>query len=305
MSQNFGHQDLLVTLDQPKKDWDSKNRPKNTHLGQLKLLLGELAFLLDFVDDLANVTLVYAGAAPGQHIKAVAYLFPDLEMHLYDPAPFAIQETENIHIYQSYFTDEIAEKWANVEKVLFVSDIRSGGDTRDEFEEEVHRNMMMQEKWVRIIKPERFSLKFRIPYTVIERGEKYKYLGGTLIYQAYPKADSMEMRLIGDEENATNPNVVYDSINLEKILFYHNSTIRPLRTFYTNVTTRDNTEYPSTSGLYRDYDSSYFLFTVIRYLEKSSPSMMEMKEKNVLALADKLLFLTYGSKFDLHFRRNN
>ncbi len=304
----FSIKDMIVTMDQPKKDWNPREKLTNTHIGQLKLLSTELAFLLDFQEKKRKygddeTVLVYAGAAPGQHLKAIRYLFPRLQTHLYDPAPFVIHNSSTVHIHNDFFTDETAEEWSNDDGVLFISDVRSrtSGLDRTSFEDEVHHNMMMQKRWVEIMKPESFSLKFRIPYTVIEGGLTYDYLGGTLIYQPYSKADSMEMRLIGHYNN-DDGTIPYDSVSLEKILFYHNSCVRADKHRYVNILTGDKRDYPKSSGYFRDYDSSYYLYTVSRYLE-DYPDVVD--ETDVLSLANKLLSITYGAKFNLadrHYR---
>jgi hypothetical protein len=59
------------------------------HWGQRKLLLTEIDFLnqsLSRKNDIMNV--IYAGSAHGTHIHILFKLFPNLKLHLYDPAVF-------------------------------------------------------------------------------------------------------------------------------------------------------------------------------------------------------------------------
>jgi hypothetical protein len=69
--------------------------------------------------------VVYAGAAPGNHIPILSDLFPEIEFHLYDPAPFKINPSNKIKIYNQYFLDKDALDWKNKDNVYFISDIRT------------------------------------------------------------------------------------------------------------------------------------------------------------------------------------
>lgn len=259
-------------MNQPQKEWNPKIKLPGEHRGQLKLLIGCMTlFTLLLKGELAGKIVVYAGAASGQNIAILSKMYEDLEFHLYDPAPFAIKESEKLHIYQELFTDEIAKYWSRVDGVIFISDIRSSsGRSKKDFEEDVHNNMIMQKRWVEIVRPFAYFLKFRIPYTVIESGRKYPYLGGKLLYQSYPKPDSMEMRLFG---TMNDNDVEYDSPILERILFYHNSMVRPHRNRYLNVFTDSGSPYVGETALfYRDYDSTYFLYVLSHFFGDTANS---------------------------------
>jgi hypothetical protein len=261
----FTDADLTVNLEAPsseKRAWNSRIRPpaNNTYVGQLKLLATEIAFL-NTIDDLNNCVVVYAGAAAGQHIPALALLFPKLHFYLYDPAPFAIQETEYLHIINGFFTDEIAQEWSE-SRTIFICDIRTSGDTSEEHESEVQANMAMQAHWVEILKPNlvAYSLKFRIPFTIVEADLPYLYLGGRLIYQPFAKPLSMELRLIGTKEDLKPRE--YDSRSLEQIVFYHNTVVRP-----------DLGRYRAEAEFNGGYDCAYLLYTIRRRIGQSPVKM--------------------------------
>jgi hypothetical protein len=62
-----------------------------------------------FFFPLTSLHCKHAGAAPGCHVIILAkFLFPQLQYHLYDPAPFSISPSTNVHLYQECFTKEIA-----------------------------------------------------------------------------------------------------------------------------------------------------------------------------------------------------
>jgi hypothetical protein len=201
------------------------------HWGQRKLLLSEIEFLTLFTkpdDEVKQWLVVYAGAADGKHDIYLSELFPQCEFHLYDPAKFdsalvKYSEThDNIKIFNEYFTDEVCEKYKGKNNVLFISDIRSvpeGYNTRvsevkkatkqgieikkvddsEKFDEEVVNNMAWQKKWVEIIQPRAYMLKFRLPYpgnTIVKEIET-EYLDGDIYFQVWAGNTSTEGRLIG------------------------------------------------------------------------------------------------------------
>ncbi|AYV82697.1 MAG: hypothetical protein Hyperionvirus2_65 [Hyperionvirus sp.] len=67
------------------------NFQTNLHLGQRKLFLNELQFLTGLFDKHDQAALVvYAGAAPSNHIYRLHHYFPKIKFILIDPAPFNI-----------------------------------------------------------------------------------------------------------------------------------------------------------------------------------------------------------------------
>ena len=77
--------------------------------------------------------VVYAGAAPGNHIPFLSFLFPFVTFVCVDPRPFAIYQTARIQIRQRMFDDDYARALAKENSdrpVLFISDIRSCNNDR-------------------------------------------------------------------------------------------------------------------------------------------------------------------------------
>ncbi len=73
------------------------------HWGQRKLLLSEIEFLT--VHGSPGCVVIYAGAAPGTHIPYLVKLFPEVKCFvLYDPADFAVTNSERIEVHQGFFT---------------------------------------------------------------------------------------------------------------------------------------------------------------------------------------------------------
>lgn len=220
-------------------------KKRNAHWGQRKLLLTEIQFFTRFWDSarLENATVVYAGAAPGIHIPALPILFPGLTFHCYDPRPFLIPSSPQIILHQELFTDDIARQWAGRRDVFFLSDIRCMGPkcgTPDEVEEGVIKDMVDQERWVRIMSPLESLLKFRLPYLTTRRvasdrivGTAFRYLQGHVFLQPWTGPTSAEARLV--------PTVPYtltdwDVPLYENRFFFYNSESREKRQFLNPVT---------------------------------------------------------------------
>lgn len=180
----------------------SDNAPDtpSIHIGQRKLFISELQFLTKY-NNQADI-VVYAGAAPGDHIGFLASLFPELIFILVDPNPYRIyveesynitvtnistvselldvfttdlDQASNIYVLQSLFTQDIAQGIAdeldNVPQgetpleVLFISDIRTAsgeGDMPTDFD--IIWNLAQQYRWIYTINPKGSLVKFRHPF---------------------------------------------------------------------------------------------------------------------------------------------
>jgi hypothetical protein len=150
--------------------------------GQRKLLLSEVQFLTLFhkPDQVVNSIIVYAGAAPGIHIKFLHQMFHNFVYHLYNPVKFAngLDNGENIFTYQRKFTDEDAYNWAGLDNVYFISDIRTADFKKmdeNQVEEFVSTDMLDQLKWFNNIKPVHALLKFRLPWPGLWPTQGYEY----------------------------------------------------------------------------------------------------------------------------------
>jgi len=199
-------------------------------LGQRKLMNSEIEFLTRVLKHKpGNYTLLYVGAAPGQHIPILSDMFPEVKFELWDPAPFAIKETNRIKIYREFFTTETMQRYMKTPNLLLVSDIRTtpydnykakDSDGPDkEFEERIIIDMNMQKQWVLDLKPVRSLLKFRFPF--IEG--KTDYFDGIFFFQAFPPPQSNETRL----EVGPHPKIkTYDHTKYERQMFYFNTVYR-------------------------------------------------------------------------------
>jgi len=210
-----------------------EDRHDDVHWGQRKLLLSEMEFItkeIDKMDTSKPMTILYVGAAEGNHIYLMAKkLFPQFEYHLYDKRDFypKLYELENIKIFKRYFDNNDAKRYKD-KNLLFICDIRGldigKAKQKRNFETMntiVLDDMKMQEEWYKIMKPKSALLKFRLPWFP----GKTRYLDGTIYFQVWQKLHSAESRLIPNGETK-----YYDHTAYEQRMFYFNRHTR--RKFY-------------------------------------------------------------------------
>lgn len=154
----------------PRKKYYSRSceeKEEIRHWGQRKLLLCETWFLLKYGDLSCNV--IYAGAAPGQHLEYLSSMFRNHNFYLYDPNEFRIDANNRMRLFRKCFTDEEATGYREVFKgdYLFISDIRTANYKEMspiENERAVLKDNELQMEWTRILRPRKAMLKFRCAY---------------------------------------------------------------------------------------------------------------------------------------------
>ena len=181
------------------------NERSGLHWGQMKLFLSELRFLMDCRRP--DMTIIYAGAAPGHHVPYLASLFPSFSFRLYDPSPFCdllskvmdsldsldSNPLKKIQVHGRFFDDALAlelQTELGALNTAFVCDIRTGKS-----EECVQADMAMQAGWVRRLRPARALLKFRLPW----QPGVTPYLAGDILLPVYAPLTSTEARLVVEQ----------------------------------------------------------------------------------------------------------
>jgi hypothetical protein len=220
-----GRVNFILGSDHPRRKyqrrgWDNKKTIR--HWGQRKLWLSEVWFLTEWGH--LSDTIVYAGAAPGGHTPYLMEMFPNHKIILVDPNPFQIEETDRITIINDYFTDEMAESYAD-KGVLFISDVRTADFrqmSRLENEQYIIRDNEVQMGWVNSMKPCKSMLKFRCPYPDVIEGTTTMFKG-TIFIQPWAPASSTESRLIPDDSLELTE---YDNLDYEEKFFHHNTVTR-------------------------------------------------------------------------------
>jgi len=300
-------QDLLLRDEQFCLNYSSGRRGKNVHWGQRKLLLSEMEFFLLYWDErkVPKPVCVYAGAAPGTHIKILAQLFPAFTFHLYDIREFGIPESEKVFHHREFFTDESAEQWAGRDDVFFVTDIRRGGPAaakevallqlgpgapkkdldrlvEEIVESDIAEDMFNQERWIKIMRPVESLVKFHLPFAYQEGEIKpFPYLGGVIYLQIWPGRNSTETRLVPTRDAEGNfVTRQWDPLWYERALFYHNAVVREEKPFL-NPFTLDSTPIDG-EELLNDYDSAAEIFVLRLYIQRVLGSA---PQNRVLALS--------------------
>ena len=233
-----------LSLDAPKSElYISKGDVEGNftviHWGQMKLLMSEIEFLTPYYGQ-QDMTVVYAGAAPGLHIPLLAEMFETFTFELYDPSPFGIEEGDRIRIFNETFTvlkaEEIATRYDGSDaKLVFISDIRTApseeeNNLKKTNPEDYYRmsqariklDMDQQQDWHLIMQPWQSMLKFRLPW---DSGST-TYLAGKIHFSVWGPIYSHETRLI----TFARPN------HLDRMSFDHKTYM--LQLSYFNTITR-------------------------------------------------------------------
>ncbi len=198
----------------------------NCHHGQRKLFFTMLEFMsmCALRMKMTDCIVVYVGAAPGYNMRMIADMFPTAHYLLIDPAPFDIKETNNITLWRTLFDDDKIQSVLDLQRIkkrahiLFVSDIRL-----NPAQEDIARDMLMQQRWGIKMNASSMMLKFKLPYygmdstnKIVEDAQRlvniqnavevpktkppgathYLYLDGTIHLQLYAPLRSAETRLI-------------------------------------------------------------------------------------------------------------
>lgn len=236
----------------------NKNHPNVYHIGQLKLFFCEMLFLAKY-QHLAKL-VVYVGAADGYHTTLLAKFFPEHKFHLYDPRDFEAVPSDQIQIFQQFFTDEDAEKYVG-QDILYICDIRNVavgnlvrmGDEK-KIETVIAKDMIWQMEWAQIMKPKMSSLKFRLPY----HPGTTQYLKGQIYLQPFGPSGT-ECRLhTGDYETM----VSYNNQENDQKFAYFNTHYRVQQKF---------PEWDSVCqalGLRNNWDIAYSCYVIQYYLKK-------------------------------------
>lgn len=255
--------------------------PEGTvHFGQAKLLFSEIQFFTLYWDPVSvpQPLVVYVGSANGRHLVVLARMFPQLNFHLYDPAPHVPELSSpefanRITIFSGdsgMFTDAIAQTYANRNDIFLLVDIRDSAYTAEAKEEQtqqanediVMRNMTTQMQWYLTISPIKALLKFRLPYTYeFHRFKTVAYLDGILYKQVWGGPVSTEVRLVPYSDRVTE----WDYAVHQAQMFYHNTVTRVAK--YKNADGKSQS-VDTMVGLLSDFDSVVSELIIKEYMYK-------------------------------------
>jgi hypothetical protein len=220
----------VLPEDAPREPYRRRKNDFKTviHWGQRKLLMSEIEFLT--IHAKPGDTVVYAGAAPGNHTYFLSLLFPFIKLWvLVDPSDFYCISTTRISVRQEFFTDEVAKEFTEIGKagqLLFISDIRTACwqvMNEKEVEEAVESDMDAQQRWHLLMQARVSMLKFRLPW---KQGLK-EYLNGDVYLPVWGPSTTTETRLITTPACKSKQIMKHwDNQKYEEQLFYFNTKTR-------------------------------------------------------------------------------
>ena len=226
----------LTFLNLERRPYADLSSSGNLHFGQRKLLLSEIEFLTLAKRGNPNPKIVlYAGAAPGNHIPFLADMFPEVYWVLFDPLPFSINPSERIAIYNRVFTSQDIDVHSSHDGVYLISDIRNTPESSkkvEDYDAYVEEDNVLQQEWVRHPSVCASMIKHRLAFskglTSIPKG--------TPRIQAWARKGSTETRLIsffrhappgGDDIIAVDKTPIeFENIDQEEKMAYFNQVIR-------------------------------------------------------------------------------
>lgn len=250
------------------------------HLGQMKLLLSEVFFLLKYQHE-KDILVLYVGAADGYHTHYMARMFPQYKFHLYDKRDFhkiyTDQPQSNIELYHMYFTDDDAKYYLSQKyKILFMCDMRDLDirteklkDNKSGIDDLVMNDMKMQMAWAKTMKPLATYLKFRLPYDV----PTMEYFDGSIYLQPYSPL-STETRLLITNYDKTK---IYNCKEFDEKMAYFNMILRSK-----SQNTKWN-EIMKKHNIYINWDNTYGLYILEDYLKRKD-NVEEVKQEKVMDL---------------------
>jgi hypothetical protein len=216
------------------------------HVGQRKLLMGEILFLTLYGH--RSSTVVYIGAACGQHIPILCDLFPNHTFLLYDPADFAPSVFDymrkypgRIAIYNELFPpeDKQGKSYADLIKAtsgdngfLLISDIRRRDETEDHpTNKDVDLDMELQSAICREMQPKAAHLKCRLPYLEpgVDKDFDVTIPKGVIYFQPWAPLKSTETRLVIEPPYTDENTIKLSAKWYESALHYHNLVTRYTR----------------------------------------------------------------------------
>lgn len=255
----------------------------DVHVGQRKLLINEILFMIQHAEK--SRTVVYIGAAGGQHIVALCEMYPEHKFLLYDPAPFSKflldymrKHPLRVSVYNELFPPsdptgraarDLAAVTASGGSFLLISDIRRRDPTSDApTNADVNSDMDLQIAICREMQPVAAHLKCRLPYfnpeaVPPEPDVQVKIPKGDIYFQPWCGHKSTETRLIMEAPYSVEDEMSISARWYEGALFYHNVNTRYTRH---QVPAMDTTNPFVGSAYDTCFDCCFERYTLWRYL---------------------------------------
>ena len=248
------------------------------HIGQLKLFLSTIQFLLYYAPKNKEVHIIYPGSAPCQNLPMVSDMFPHCIWYLIDPRDFykpLYNHPKVKEIKHDLFTNELVQKYKKElqnKYTLLISDIRIQPS-----EEGIHRDMMLQKEWVEKLQPTYFQFKHRLPREIDKKPIKqYPYLDGKCYLQLFPAVSTTETRLVGSGKKIKYKD--WDINDYEDKLYFFNRVERS--SYYKH-------NYNNNKCIDHCYDCSAMINLLEEYKKKYNDT--EFGKLNIKSMINKII----------------
>lgn len=251
---------------------------KSFHIGQRKLLIDEILFLLNYSKSGDYIVyVVHDSVSAVSHVTILSKLFPNLDFHLWDQnadLKGTKHESDKIKTFKRGFEnkDALTYKKNYVEKgfrVLFICDI----GTEDM---NLQKNNVTQTVWLNLMKPTTAMLKFKPPF--VGNKTKYEYCDGIIWIQPFGPRFSTETRLIVNTFQEEAPKKIYDLLEHENKMYFFNLIIRNFMTFILPFKLQDDKGRDLVQGITNNFDGAFEIYAWTQYI------MRIKNEKDINAL---------------------
>lgn len=162
----FEENHLFIDDESPTFDGYYTNIENNNVVGSQKsMLVLETYFLCKCVSlkTRGEVTILYIGGYPGDHINSLAVMFPNFTFHVFDKLfekNLKIKEHKNVKIYMKMFSDNDIGSFKSFENLYMISDIRNtmyehkitNTNVRRLNAKIIEDDMLLQKRWAFLLK---------------------------------------------------------------------------------------------------------------------------------------------------------
>jgi len=258
----FDKSHVVLQMDAPRKPYSNKTHLTKPQWRQRQWLLNDLHFLLRCKPS-KDAIVIYVNAGRYGFIHLLAEWL-DVTFHCYCTNGQSFDTTsDKIVFYNEAFSDRIAQRRYIDKEVYFFVHEPLFRKTHSEFtvdKECLWKSLLVQKKWVELLKPTEACLYFQLPWQAHDEG--MEYLDGYILFQPYVSGTSTETCLQVKKPLSCKK---WSTLIYEEQLFYHNSVVRQQMRFNMSK------EIKMTSELQHDWDShleSLILFQL--NMDKSS-----------------------------------
>ena len=305
---------LLTKLD---KDFPVFNESKSTDGEKLPAVvhtlewndrmkaIWDIDFLSQNTTPTSNTSVIYGGGFPGNHIKVIATLFPNIHFicvceKIYEATlpSNAVQRVKRFDKHEAQIAKKkIIENSESKQELLFINDTWSQGCFIPGAVGETNtmRDLLLQEEWLSTINPKCSSLRFWLTPVTYPRNQKY--FSGDLCLPSWGPATIKECRLFTKGGDF----IEYDQLRFTRQVTFFNKIARCRKYVSYHPNNPTCTLPVQCEGMDWRFDSSTEITVLIKYLQTFSnmPQDTTTAAKEVEILSVKISSLLTNGEYGL------